>query len=193
MPPASKKKRPQNVQPSEHTKRRNLVNVSMEDYARCWWQGQGVGCGVTLARSICYEHSRKEDRKRKDGECETQMCKCMLTHVQDQQVKLDELAPEFLAARNLMLEFQALAASRNGGIEVEEPPREELGLPTEEPPIEIQDADGGMMEDIIQELDMERKGWRGLSWITQILKLPIYLHWRQMPWGKQGRMQLART
>jgi len=83
------------------------------------------------------------------------MCKCMLTHVQDQQVKLGELPPEFLASRNLMLERKALAASRNGGIEVEEPPREELGLPTEEPPIEIQDADGGMMEDIIEEWDME--------------------------------------
>ena len=101
-------------------------------------------------------------QERKDGECETQMCKSMLTHVQDQQVRLDELPPEFLAARNLMLECQGLAASRNGGIEVEEPPREELGLPREEPPIEAQDADGEIMEDIIEEWDME-EGIEGIA------------------------------
>ena len=49
-----------------------------------------------------------------------------------------ELPAEFLEARNLILERQALAASRNDGIGNEEPPGDELGLPPEEPPIEIQ-------------------------------------------------------
>jgi hypothetical protein len=63
----SKRKRPKNAEPSEHARKKNFVKVSMEDFARCWCQGEGVGCGVSLARSTRYEHARKEEKRRKAG------------------------------------------------------------------------------------------------------------------------------
>ena len=67
MPLPGKRKRPENAEPSEHMKKKNFILVSMLDFARCWCQGEGVGCGVILACSTQYGHARKEERRRKEG------------------------------------------------------------------------------------------------------------------------------
>src|SRR5258707_2419344 len=52
MPLPGKRKRPENAEPSEHMKKKNFILVSMQDFARCWCQGEGVGCGVILGSGM---------------------------------------------------------------------------------------------------------------------------------------------
>ncbi|KIM26239.1 hypothetical protein M408DRAFT_194195 [Serendipita vermifera MAFF 305830] len=63
MAPTSKRKKIKNSEVSAHHLRKNVVKVTMADYARCWCKGDD-GCGKVLQRTTRLKHYRDKERRR---------------------------------------------------------------------------------------------------------------------------------